>query len=163
MKDDALPLAQVNAIAPGPTATPMIGSFLLGDATMPLPGRVAPSACEGVEHCCCCCAHHLPTRCSNMAGAPALPSMAPRLPALACCNLPPSAYILSAAVEAALAQSSPVKGRSCTAGDIANSALFLASSQGQAMNGQTLVVDLGLTAGVTGDTWVALGCAKLGV
>ncbi|GAB4820212.1 hypothetical protein N2152v2_007258 [Parachlorella kessleri] len=81
----------VNAVAPGPTASPMIGGFLLGDV-----------------------------------GAP------------------------DQAVEQAVASQSPVKGRACFARGVASAALFLASEAGQAVNGHILVVDLGVTAGVTG-------------
>ena len=45
---------------------------------------------------------------------------------------------------------SPVKGRTIRAQDIAAAALYLASEAGQAVNGHTLVVDLGTISGVTG-------------
>ncbi|GAB4820213.1 hypothetical protein N2152v2_007259 [Parachlorella kessleri] len=81
----------VNALAPGVTATPMIGGFFLGDPSTP-----------------------------------------------------------AEAVEQAVMSNSPVKGRTIRAQDIAAAALFLASEAGQAVNGHTLVVDLGTISGVTG-------------
>ena len=59
-------------------------------------------------------------------------------------------------MEQAVASQSPLKGRACLAKDIAAAALFLASEAGQAVNGHTLVVDLGVTAGVTGEAALAL-------
>ena len=57
---------------------------------------------------------------------------------------------VSTVVDQAVMANSPVRGRTIRAEDIAAAALFLASEAGQAVNGHTLVVDLGTISGVTG-------------